>query len=161
MTVDKAKRPADYAKGIIQVGIVVEDLDSAVQGMREVFDMEPDLIRDMDYPTVEYRGEETAGRVRVAMLNQFGVQLEFMQPIGEGDSVWRDHLKDGKPASGLHHIRFSDVDDNDVFSQAMASRGVEVLQEGASIVNPGAKFTYYDTADRFGFITEVVTKASK
>jgi hypothetical protein len=106
---------------------------------------------------MDYRGEATGAWARIASYRQFGVAIEFMEPMGEGASMQKDALRECG-GHALHHIRFNDVDDNDEVTQMMAERGVEVYQEGGSIVNPNGKFTFYDTIAQLGFATEVVTK---
>lgn len=142
--------------GIIQIGIVVEDINKPVEGMKKLFNLEPDFIKDMNYPSVIYRGRKVDVIARVASFNYFGVQLEFMQPIGDDDSIWQDHINEHS-SSALHHIRFNDVEDSKDINEYMQSKGIEIYQEGESVATPGGKFIYYDTADQLGFITEVVS----
>lgn len=142
---------------VIQVGIVVEDVEKSVEEMRKVFGVEPDFVKDMNYPRVTYRGKPVNVIARVAAYSQFGVQLEFMQPIGDDDSSWQDHLNE-QGSSALHHIRFNDIEDSKVANDYMKEKGIEIYQEGESVVTPGGKFIYYDTADRLGFVVEVVSK---
>lgn len=151
--------PTDVLKDIIQVGIVVEDLDATLDNMRQVLGVEPDFLQDFVYTGVKYRGEPIEASARVACYNQFKVQLEFMQPVGESKTIWKDHLDDSpRPGYGLHHLRFADVEDNDAVTALLKTHGVDVYQEGNSIVHPGGKFTYYDTMKQLGFVIEVVTK---
>lgn len=143
----------------IQIGIVVDDLEKACAEMKRIFGVEPEFIKDMPYPWVRYKGELVNVFARVASFKSFGIEFEFMTPLGEDHSTWGDHFN-AAPRSGysLHHIRFSDVPDNDVVTALMKEKGIEVLMEGGSVVSPKGKFTYYDTRDELGFITEVVTK---
>lgn len=152
---DKENRES-LLKNIIQIGIVVNDVNKPIEGMKKVFDLEPDFVKDMNYPSVTYRGRKVDVIARVASFNYFGVQLEFMQPIGDDDSIWQDHLNEHS-SSALHHIRFNDVEDSKDINEYMKSRGIGVYQEGESVATPGGKFIYYDTADQLGFITEVVS----
>ena len=76
--------------------------------------------------------------------------------MGDTQTVWRDYLSKGQ--FGLHHIRF-DVEDNDRITELMKERGIDIWMEGQSLINPNAKFTYYDSLDELGFVIEVVTKA--
>ena len=55
-----------------------------------------------------------------AFYNFFNIQLEFLQPTGEDDTIWSGYLKMGQ--NGLHHIRF-DVTDNDVVTKLMSGKG--------------------------------------
>lgn len=147
-------------KNAIQIGLIVDDLDKAIAGMRLIFDVEPVFVKEMPYPWVRYRGELSDVRAHVASYDQFGIQLEFIKPLGTGKSTWQDHLDDAKGKAGfaIHHIRFNDVEDNDAVSALMKERGIDVVQEGASVVNPSGRFTYYDTREVLGFVVEVVTK---
>lgn len=146
---------------VIQIGLVVSNLDDLINNMRQVFNIEPDFAENFIYKNVRYRGKPISSSARIACYNRFGVQLEFMQPTGLGDSIWRDCLKEnpGKKFI-LHHVRFNDVEDNDALSRVLAKHGISVYQEGDSITNPGGKFTYYDTSDLIGFVIEAVTRVS-
>ena len=44
-------------------------------------------------------------------------------------------------------------------TQLMGERGIGIWMEGQSLVNPKARFTYYDSLDELGFVVEVVTRA--
>lgn len=147
----------DLLKNVFQIGIVVNNVDEAMDNMRQIFGVEPTFVKFMDYPSVRYRGEEVEAKARVASYDHFGVQLEFMEPVGNANSIWWDHLREGA-TSGLHHIRFNDIESNEAITQYMSDRGIDIYQEGDSVVNPGGKFTYYDTAKKLGFVLEVVTK---
>ncbi|MDO4400005.1 MAG: VOC family protein [Coriobacteriia bacterium] len=151
--------PTDLLKDVIQIGIIVEDLQRPIEGMRKVFGVEPTKVFEAKYPWVRYRDEPVESWATIASYMQFGVELEFMEPMG-GDSAWKDHIIQDCRARGhaIHHIRFADVEDNDVVSRLLAERGIEIYQEGGSIVTPGGKFTYYDTVDELGFVIEVVTR---
>jgi len=139
---------------IVQIGVVMPDMDSVIEGMREVFGLEPDVVNDYEYD-VRYRGVAQKAPAKIAFYNFFNVQLEFIIPVGEDTTVWSDYLNLGQ--YGLHHIRF-DVADNDELTKRFAARNTEVWMEGDSLVSPGKKFTYYDTLSKIGFIIEAVTK---
>ncbi len=148
----------DVFNEIVQVGIVVEDMDAAIKGMKQVFDLDPDATSDNYYKNTWYRGEIITAPAKAAFYNFFNVQLEFLQPIDDDPSIWQDYLKEG-PHHGhaLHHLRFN-VEDNDVASALMERAGVVKYMEGQSLVDPTARFTYYDAVPLVGFIIEAVTK---
>lgn len=149
----------DLFKEIVQIGIVVEDMDKALAGMKNVFGLEPDVLSDNNYKSTWYKGEIIDAPVKAAFFNFFNVQLEFLAPIGETDTIWHDYLDEGfrKAGHALHHLRF-DVDNNDEETAFLASKGIEKYMEGTSLVDPSATFTYYDSVDQLGFILECVTK---
>ena len=148
----------DVFNEIVQVGIVVEDMDAAIKGMKQVFDLDPDATSDNYYKNTWYRGEIITAPAKAAFYNFFNVQLEFLQPIDDDPSIWQDYLKEG-PHHGhaLHHLRFN-VEDNDVACALMERAGVAKYIEGQSLVDPTARFTYYDAVPLVGFIIEAVTK---
>ena len=143
---------------IVQVGIIVKDLEKAKQGMLDVFGLEPDAGGESLYKNCIYKDsqERIDAPVLAAFYNFFNIQLEFLQPTGEDDTIWSDYLKMGQ--NGLHHIRF-DVTDNDVVTKLMAEKGIAVWMEGTSLIDPTARFTYYDSLDKLGFIVEAVTRS--
>ena len=143
---------------IVQIGIVVEDIEKTKQSMRDIFGLEPDAGGESLYRNCLYRseGQVVDAPVISAFYNFFSIQLEFLQPVGDTPTVWRDYLDKGQ--FGLHHIRF-DVDDNDRITKLMEERGIDIWMEGQSLINPKAKFTYYDSLDELGFVIEVVTRA--
>ncbi|MFR7746093.1 MAG: VOC family protein [Eggerthellaceae bacterium] len=145
---------------IVQIGIVVEDLEKAKAGMKKIFGLEPDAESDSLYKQTWYRGTIIDAPVKAAFYNHFNIQLEFLQPVGDTDTIWHDYLDEGFRPHGhaLHHIRF-DVEDNDKVTQALANIGVEKYMEGKSLVDPTATFTYYDSVKEVGFIIEAVTKS--
>lgn len=151
----------DVFDEIVQVGIVVEDMDKAVAGMKQVFGLDPDATSDNYYKDTWFRGEMITAPARAAFYDFFNVQLEFLQPIGNDPSIWHDYIIEG-PHHGhsLHHLRFN-VDDNDVATALMERAGVSKYMEGQSLVDPSARFTYYDAVPLVGFIIEAVTKPQK
>lgn len=98
----------DVFNEIVQVGIVVEDMDAAIKGMKQLFDLDPDATSDNYYKNTWYRGEIITAPAKAAFYNFFNIQLEFLQPIGDDPSIWQDYLKEG-PHHGhaLHHLRFN------------------------------------------------------
>ena len=145
----------DEFRQIVQIGIITTDMEKTKAGMLEVFGLAPDMEGDVVYKQVLYRGQTQDAPVRNAFYNFFNVQLEFLVPFGDEDTVWSDYLNLGQ--YGLHHIRF-DVADNDELTKKFAKRGIERWMEGDSLVTPGKKFTYYDTLSKLGFVIEAVTK---
>ena len=120
----------DVLHNVRQIGLVVEDLDAKMAGMKAIFGLEPDSLFD----------------------------AAFIEPKCD-KSIWNDFLNDG-PHHGhsLHHIKFGDADEAAVVTELMKERGIESYQELKSFVNPGGKSIYYDTLDQLGFFVEITTK---
>ncbi|MEF2655704.1 MAG: VOC family protein [Eggerthellaceae bacterium] len=149
----------DMLGDVVQVGIVIADAEKAKEGMRTLFGLEPDAESDNLYKNTWYRGEMIDAPVKAVFYNHFNVQLEFLQPVGDTDTIWHDYLDEGFKTRGhaLHHLRF-DVKDNDAVTKAMEAAGIEKYMEGQSLVDPRARFSYYDSVEAVGFIIEAVTK---
>lgn len=147
----------DEFNEIVQIGIITLDLEKTKEAMLDVFGLEPDAGGDSVYTKCFYRdGQIIDAEVKSAFYNFFNIQLEFLEPTGEADTVWSDYVKMGR--TGLHHVRF-DVSDNDIANKLMAEKGIKVWMEGASLIDPTCRFTYYDSLDKLGFIVEAVTRS--
>ena len=156
MRAENAKEMVELLGDITQVGIVIEDMEKAKAGMLKVFGLKPDAESDNLYKKTWYRGEIIDAPVKAAFYNQLNVQLEFLQPVGDTDTIWHDYLDEGfrKHGHALHHLRFE-------VTKAMEERGIAKYMEGKSLVDPTATFTYYDSVEALGFIIEAVTKSKK
>ena len=148
----------DLLKCVTQIGLVVEDLDAKMEGMRTLFGLEPDSFFDAAFAETLYRGEIIDTPARIANYDCFGVQIEYIEPKCD-KSIWNDFLNDG-PHHGhsLHHIKFGNPEDSSVVTALMKEHGIESYQELKSFVNPGGKSIYYDTLDQLGFFVEITTK---
>ena len=149
----------DYLTSVVQIGFVTEDLDKVMAGMRRIFKLEPDTYFENTFTDTFFRGEIINVSARIANYDYFGTQLEFIQPTCD-KSIWTDYINEG-PHHGhsIHHVRFTDVDNNQDITDIMESLGIEKYQEVKSFVHPGGLGTYYDTVEELGFLVEVVTKA--
>jgi len=80
----------------VQIGIVVEDIDTVKQGMRTVFGLEPDAGGESLYRNCLYRNKDQTVDTLVvsAFYNFFNIQLEFLQPVGDTQTVWRDYVSE-------------------------------------------------------------------
>lgn len=156
METNNPQSPMSVIHSVMQLGIVVDDLEARIDAMRRIYGVEPALVLECNYPRVTYKGVDIDASARIAKYDQFGVLLEFVQPKGD-DSMWSDALAASPHGAVLHHIRFNDVPDNDALTDIFAERGVDLLQEGASVVHPNCKFSFYDTEKDLGFVSEVVT----
>ena len=95
MSAENAKEMVELLGDITQVGIVIEDMEKAKAGMLKVFGLKPDAESDNLYKKTWYRGEIIDAPVKAAFYNQLNVQLEFLQPVGDTDTIWHDYLDEG------------------------------------------------------------------
>jgi methylmalonyl-CoA/ethylmalonyl-CoA epimerase len=137
-----------------QVGIVVNDLELAVDahdgwGPWAVYTIDGSVI-----PRLEVAGRPADFRIRVA-LNATLPQLELIQPLDDR-SPYADWLASG--GHGIHHLGFH-VDSVAKVTEAMVSAGFELLFEGSGhgLDGDGA-FAYYNTTARLGYLIEARTR---
>lgn len=87
----------DELRDIVQIGIITDDIERTKKGMLEVFGLEPDAGGHSVYKKSVYRdGKVIDAEVVSAFYNFFNIQLEFLQPTGEDDTIWSDYLKMGQ-----------------------------------------------------------------
>jgi methylmalonyl-CoA/ethylmalonyl-CoA epimerase len=142
------ERPVD------QVGIVVRDLDAAVErysarcgGPWRAYTYGPGTV-----PTMTFRGGPGAYTVRIA-LNALRPQLELLQPVA-GRSIYQEWLDEH--GEGLHHVGIW-VDKLAEAVAAMEVRGFELLQSGAGYGLDGdGGYAYFDTRADLGMIVEAI-----
>ncbi len=159
----------DYLGPIVQIGIVVKSNEAAKAGMKKVFGQDPSAESENTYVDTWYRNHETGevsiidAPVDALFYRMFNIELEFLAPRGDMDTVWHDYLKETglleeskNPGHALHHLRFN-VPDNDRATELLEARGIKKYMEGRSLVDPTARFSYYDAIDQLGFIVECVT----
>lgn len=142
----------DQCQVLDQIGIICSDMDVAQQSMLDLFGLVPEVNYEKDY-TLLYRGEEVQAQAKVCSYTYFDVDLEFIQPVGEGKTAWHDYLKMGQ--SGLHHIRFN-VDNYDLAKKMLLDKGLSIWIEGEGTGAPGLKYAYFDGLDSVGYVIEII-----
>jgi len=140
------------ANVLCQVGVVVRDIERAIDAYSQVFGMpRPEIIvsAEPDIADTRYRGEPTDAQAKLAFFDLGQVTLELIQPLG-GPSTWQDHLDE--KGEGMHHIAFS-VDDTDQSVASLQSKGINVIQQGNY---EGGMYTYMDAESTLGLILELL-----
>jgi len=127
-----------------QIGIVVEDVDRAVQFYSSVFGWGPFQILQSDIKGFIYRGRSVDCRMKVALAQSGPIEIELIQVL-EGDTIWTDFLRE--KGEGIHHLRFH-VDDLDGTLAELAKEGIEPVFH-KDFTEFGVKFAYLNT-DRIG-----------
>ncbi len=140
---------------IDQVGIVVRDLDTALERFSETIESAPWRVYTYGPELLtaqEYRGRPTAFEMRIA-LSSTTPQIELIEPV-RGPSLYHDWLATG--GEGQHHVG-TFVPDLDAGIAAMAQQGYRVVQaaRGYGLDGDGG-FAYLDTQDRLGVILELI-----
>ena len=90
---------------IYQIGIVVKDIQRAVERYWKTLGVGPWRIYRIEPPTlgeVFVRGKPVVISIRAAFAQSGPVQLELIEPL-EGPSIYREFL--AEKGEGLHHVQ--------------------------------------------------------
>jgi methylmalonyl-CoA/ethylmalonyl-CoA epimerase len=148
-------RPPLFTGQPFQVGIVVRDLDAALERHRALMghadwllvENGPQNMRDL-----HVRGERRDFSMRLALAGS-APQIELLQPL-LGPSILDEWLE--RRGEGLHHlgINVSSVDET---IAAMADAGYACLQHGYGFMpNGSGAFAYFDTEAEPGYLLEAL-----
>lgn len=138
-----------------QVGIVVRDIDAAMQSMADRLGIGPFLlIREAVPDWFRYRGADSPPPVMsMAFAYSGDLQLEIIQQHNDVPSAYKDFLDQGK--SGAQHLSSwasSHAEYDAMRTQALQSAPV-IVHEGQ--IGP-ARFAYFDSVDpHFGLCFEI------
>lgn len=137
---------------VLQIGIIVEDIDSKSAAWAEMLGIEkPEaIITDpVSEAHTKYWGESTEAQAKLAFINLDNIQIELIEPIG-GPSTWRTFLD--KNGEGVHHIAFKSKDvDMDV--KKLDKLNMPLEQSGDY---PGGCYRYIDSQKSLGVILELL-----
>lgn len=138
---------------VFQAGYVVRDIQAAMNHWVEVLGVGPWFYSEgatiRDY---KYKGQPTTAKISLALANSGPLQIELIQPLNDGPSMYRDFLAAGN--EGLQHIAyFSDNFDADV--QRYVEMGYELGHEGTG---DRGKFAYLLTEAHPGTVVEIVDR---
>jgi methylmalonyl-CoA/ethylmalonyl-CoA epimerase len=138
---------------LTHVGVVVKDMDKAIEYYRSIFGVGP--FRKMEIPVTEgeVRGIPCQATLKLAFARLGEVQLELMQAEPGENIYWEFFQKHGE---GLHHLGF-DIKEEDSGEELarLKNMGIGVLQKGRT---DGIGFVYLDSAHIGGTILELILR---
>jgi methylmalonyl-CoA/ethylmalonyl-CoA epimerase len=144
---------------LCQVGVVVYDLDKAIENYRKILGMEPTRIIDRS-PTAPgkkyYKNRESDFFQRAALYDMGnGIEFELLQPFGDASAL-SDFLD--KHGEGIHHVAF-DTEDFNSTEAHFNSCGVNKIQTGPTSRHPALQWGFFDSNDKLGTMIELVNFA--
>ena len=146
------KEPAVRLPPVEQIGIVVRDVDQAVEFFTSTFGWGPFKIREGEQKGFTYDGRTGDCRLKMAFARSGHVEIELIQVL-EGETPHSDFLR--RHGEGMQHLRFR-VDDFDGMMAALAKTGVDPLWHQKI---PGiAAFAYMKTEKTSGLMVELFEK---
>lgn len=141
---------------LLQIGIIVRDVDAAVEKFEQDYGFDPWEITVMDsnvppFDEMLINGERQEFVIKAAMCSCFGMEIELIEPVS--DSPYQTWLEEHGP--GLHHLAFTTKDEyQKLLSDYQAATGKEPWIRGECPAI-GMDFAYLDFTEELGFIAEV------
>jgi 4-hydroxyphenylpyruvate dioxygenase-like putative hemolysin len=127
-----------------QVGIVVKDMDRAIEYYSSNFGWGPFQVREVKIEGFTYRGKTGSCRHKVAFAQSGPIQIELIQVL-EGETPHTEFLRE--KGEGLQHLAFR-VEDLDGILAELAKEGITPIFHH-SFLNLGIAFAYLNT-DKIG-----------
>lgn len=106
-----------------QIGIVVNDMDRAVEYYSCIFGWGPFQIREMKLEGITYRGQPGNCRLKIAQARLGPIEIELIQVL-EGETPHTEFLRER--GEGVQHLGFC-VDDLEGMLTTLARDGIETV----------------------------------
>jgi catechol 2,3-dioxygenase-like lactoylglutathione lyase family enzyme len=158
----QANHPLPFLKnGIAQVGLVVEDLEKAVEAYWRLFGIGPWHFYTYGKPLVKrmsYRGRPVEHKMRVALAWLGPLRIELIQ-ILEGDTVYDEFVK--AHGYGVHHFGVL-VDNMQEALRDAAAAGLEMTMDGSGFGLDGdGHYAYLGTEALIGTTLELISRPQR
>ena len=147
----KRQKPRVKLPPLDQIGIVVKDLDKAIEYYSSIFGWGPFHVREFEMRGFAYRGGEGYCRARRAFTQSGPVQVELVQVL-EGETPHTEYLQE--KGEGVQHLRFI-VDDLKGMLAELAKEGIEPIY-AQSYPEFGVDFAYVDSDQVGGVVFELI-----
>jgi methylmalonyl-CoA epimerase len=126
---------------IDHIGVVVEDLDAAIELYSKSFEMEL-----AHRETVEEQG------VEAVLLDVGDGHVELLAPLGPETPVGKYLARKGP---GLHHVAYA-VDDIDSTLERLVASGIELIDREARVGIRNSRIAFLHPRSTGGVLTEIV-----
>jgi hypothetical protein len=117
---------------IRQIGVVVRDIDAAVQQWAGTIGIGPFcVVSEMTFDDYRYRGVPAESPVVTLAIAQSGpLQVELIKQLNDAPSAYRDFLEAGK--EGVQHLACwcASKDEFDQKYRSLLNEGLEAVHEG-------------------------------
>ena len=143
-------------KQVLQIGVVVKDLQKAMERYWNIFGIGPWHIYTFQPPFVTnttLRGKPALYTMKLALTQIGNIQWELIQPL-TGPSVYKEFLE--QKGEGLHHVA-CEVGDYDQAVAALKKHGIGILMSGETPVD---SFAYMDTEKVLGTPLEIYKRTT-
>lgn len=147
----KQHEPRVKLPPVEQIGIVVADIDKAVEYYSSVFGWGPFQVVEYETKGMTHRGKKGDCRLRLAFAHSGPIEIELIQVL-EGETPHSEFLRE--KGEGLQHLRFH-VDDLEGMLAELAKEGIEPVFHH-SYPEFGISFAYLNTDKIGGVIFELI-----
>lgn len=147
--------------GVAQIGILVKDLDRAVELYWQVFGIGPWQFYTYGKPLVKrmtYYGKPVDYHMRLALSSCGPTRIELIE-LGGGDTIYADFVCEH--GYGLQHVGVL-VDDMRAALQQAEAAGFKMIQDGAGFgMDEDGHYAYLDTQEEFGMTIELIERPGR
>lgn len=138
-----------------QIGIVVKDIDKAIEYYSSTFGLGPFQVHEWNQEGFTYKGKTGSSRLKLAFAKSGPIEIELIQVL-EGETPHSEFLK--QKGEGLQHLRFR-VDDMDKTLAELAKEGIHPVYHQR--LAPGVAFAYIDSDKVGGVMFELFELKNK
>jgi len=140
---------------VVQIGVVVKDVDMAVEYYTKNFGIGPWSINVVERPrtdtTVYGKAASYKAKIGIARVSPT-LTLELVQDL-EGETIRTRFLKE--KGEGVNHLMFAPIDDLKKEIGKFEKKGFKVIQ---SNITPEGGFAYIDTTKIGGIVFEIIQR---
>lgn len=143
---------------VSQIGVVVEDIDRAVDYYTSIFGLGPFTKYEFQPDRHWFRGEPSPLRMRMAKAMWGDLEWELLQPL-QGPSLHQEFLTN--QGEGLQHLGFNVRNYDEIYNRMVENGFDPVMRAESYMENYGGdlKACYFDTRRVGGVIFEVIWKS--
>lgn len=146
------QEPLVQLPAVEQVGIIVKDLDKAIEYYTSVFGIGPFRVRETRRKFL-YKGKPAECCLKIAIAMSGPIEIELIQVI-EGESPHADFLRE--KGEGMQHLRFG-VRDFDSVLARLSKAGIKPIFSNVKS-EPGTRFAYVDSDMVGGVVFEFIER---
>jgi catechol 2,3-dioxygenase-like lactoylglutathione lyase family enzyme len=147
----KQREPMVKLPPVEQVGIVVKDIDGAMEYYSSTFGWGPFHVMQLPMKGAIYRGKPGDCILKLAFTHSGPIEIELIQVL-EGETPHTEFLRER--GEGLQHLRFRVDDINDTLAE-LAKEGIEPVFQH-SYPEIGISFAYLNTDKIGGVMIELI-----
>ncbi|MFC1944596.1 VOC family protein [Chloroflexota bacterium] len=139
-----------------QIGIVVNDIDRAIQYYTSVFGLGPFRVREFENKGAIYKGQPSNNRSKVAFARSGSIEIELIQVL-DGESPATEFLRE--KGEGIQHLCFG-VDDLEETLAELTKDGINTMYRMSS-QEYGTDIAFINSNDVGGVMFELYQRPHK